>query len=102
MDYHTKWHFYGSLNLLLTCRQIYTETKLLPLSLNTFAGHETGLDLRLHQAFEDWQFEAIGSIRVHMSAASLIYIFFSKLFTLPAGQNRSHGGHQACLGGKEV
>jgi hypothetical protein len=75
VDYHTKWHFYGSLNLLLTCRQIYTETKLLPFSLNTFASHETGLDLRLHQAFKDWQFEAIGSIRVHMSAASAHYIF---------------------------
>lgn len=57
-------HFGGCISLLQTCRQAYTEAKLLPFTLDTFSDSTSDLIHYLGYKFEEWQLNAVTSVKV--------------------------------------
>jgi hypothetical protein len=57
-------HYEGNLAMLLTCRQVYTEAKLLPFKLNTFTVGFSDI-LQLHDSeLRWWQINAITELHI--------------------------------------
>lgn len=59
--------------LLTTCRQIYSEARLLPFLLNEFHGYHWDIQLAVYYRMTDAQVGAITNIRVYFEYSDVIY-----------------------------
>ncbi|KAF1832937.1 hypothetical protein BDW02DRAFT_481961, partial [Decorospora gaudefroyi] len=65
LRYDTYFHLRRRhLALLVTCRQIHTEAKLLPFARNEFHGHHWSVHLAMYYRLTDAQVRAITNLRV--------------------------------------
>jgi hypothetical protein len=65
-------HFEGNLPILSTCRQIYTEARLLPFKLNTIVGQADDLIKLMLSTFKTWQLTAVIELKVQVNRYQLL------------------------------
>jgi hypothetical protein len=76
LRYNTYFHLRRrNLTLLVTCRQINAEARLLPFALNEFDGYHWDVHLAMHYRLEDAQVGAITNIRIYIGDDDLNYCF---------------------------
>jgi hypothetical protein len=77
------------LTLLSTCRQIHSETKLLPFSLNEFDGEYWDMHLAVFYRLSDAQVNAIANIRIYIGYQD-VYSKPNRKTALPVWKMGSH------------